>query len=382
MVAITPANVILPNPEVAEKSVRELANAVLADGVAVVSSAKRTTWAAESVPEVVLIDLEARRTSLRAGGVVRGVVDSGFYQWYFTLLDAARQRDRDRVCATLMSGPGTADWTMWQATSVGLVPGTRMPVDQEGPRPRRAAEFFSRQYTALYREPVSCTPLDAARFADSEDGFNIVRRVSEAAMSLAVWWPEARGALDILTTAVTLLEGQYLIGGSDLACYGTTFLNLKPEWSIICFADHLVHEAAHQALHAVGELSPPLRNPEMRTGSSPIRTDPRPLYGTLHATVVFSWLVELCHKALDHGLDPAAQEECNARLHRHLLGFVEGCEALEKDAQWSEAGQDLWDGLQTRRWELLAALGSPDPYWYERIPEDYEPPSALRRRRS
>ena len=113
-----------------------------------------------------------------------------------------------------------------------------------------------------------------------------------------------------------MLDGVPFVGGSDVACFGASFFSLAPEWSDLCYADHIVHEAAHQRFHAEFEVEPALVNPADVNWSSPIRSDPRPLEGSFHATFVFVRLAQFFERVVDS----CPSFDAMTRLHRHLLG--------------------------------------------------------------
>jgi hypothetical protein len=370
-------SIVLPSPSGAKKAVHDLAVTMLTDAINVISNVNSAGWTDVHNAQKNTSELKKLRESVVRSGTAKGIIDSGHYQWYFALLNAARSRDQDAVKKTNDAGPGTSSRDFWNAESVGMVRGTQIRLDQGGPRPRRAADYFNGYYSRLMSKSLSYHPIEPEEFVNGRNGRILADKLGLGIELLASCWPTGRQTLEEVTQSITLLEGRILVGGSDLACFGTTFLNMQSNWSSLCCADHLIHEAAHQSLHAFSEVTPILRNPSIMTTSSPIRADARPLNGTLHATVVFSWLVELCTKVEKLVVEKSLEYERKARLHRHLLGFFQGCDALEQDAEWTDQGRLVWVELTARRSMLIEKLGLPDPQWYEQVPSDYERPSSI-----
>jgi HEXXH motif-containing protein len=215
--------------------------------------------------------------------------------------------------------------------------------------------------------------LTVAAGAD-EDTLTLIRNYDAGLRLIEEVLPEQAAEIDTLTEYVVPLRGRHFVGGSDIVLFGASFLCLEPTWSPLCFADHLTHEATHQLLHAKQEVHPLLLNRDQTGLSSPIRTDPRPLYGTYHATFVFLRLARLMAAVLR---SPAAQwhEEAEIRFHRHLLGLLQGLAIIEEHGVYSPEGRQELDGwIETAR-ELVALAGLPDPKLYNRLDWDYDQPN-------
>ncbi|MGQ0826374.1 MAG: aKG-HExxH-type peptide beta-hydroxylase [Actinomycetota bacterium] len=252
----------------------------------------------------------------------------------------------------------------WIAPAGGAAIGIRdttAPVQYE-------IDKYSERTSALAGYDVELRLLDHA----SEDGCAVLRGLQEAIQLVHEIQPEAASEIQILTEYVVPLDGRQFVGGSDIFLFGATFLKLEPAWSTLCYADHLVHEAAHQLLHAVQEVEPLLLNRDQIGQPSPIRTDSRPLYGTFHATFVFLRLCLLMEATLDRGPSEFA-EEAEIRLHRHLLGLRQGLQIIFEHGSLSTTGAAAlahWTSIAN---DLTTRFGSPDPRCYEQLDWDYEP---------
>jgi HEXXH motif-containing protein len=190
-------------------------------------------------------------------------------------------------------------------------------------------------------------------------GLDVIRRC----------WPELYDETCALTNHFTLIRGAPFIGGSSIACLGVSFFKLLPEWSDVCFADHIVHEAAHQRLHVEFEVEPALSNGAFVGAVSPIRRDPRPLYGVLHATFVFLRLSLFFERVIEVEYSPEAER----RLHRHVLGLYTGLEQLDRYGEWNPRGVALFDSMYAVADRLRRKIPIPDAALYSDLGPDYEP---------
>jgi HEXXH motif-containing protein len=186
-------------------------------------------------------------------------------------------------------------------------------------------------------------------------------------------WPELYDEICSLTDHFTLIRGEPFIGGSAISCLGVSFFKLLPEWSDVCFADHIIHEAAHQRLHVEFEVEPALVNGSFIGSASPIRRDPRPLHGVLHATFVFLRLSLFFERAVEVEHSPEAER----RLHRHVLGLYSGIEQLDRYGEWNPRGAALFAAIREVADRLRRKIPAPDPALYSDLGPDYEPVSAL-----
>lgn len=184
--------------------------------------------------------------------------------------------------------------------------------------------------------------------------------------------PEHAAEVDAVTEYVVPLLGRHFVGGSDITLFGASYLRLDPAWSPLSFADHVLHEAAHQLMHACQEAQPLLLNRDEIGAHSPIRSDPRPLYGTFHATFVFLRLAQFMAGVLESG--PAeAHDEARLRLHRHLVGLLQGLEILRVSGKFSEEGLAETAGWVEEARRLSAVDGPPRPELYLALDWDYDP---------
>jgi HEXXH motif-containing protein len=245
----------------------------------------------------------------------------------------------------------------WYARIAGWgVRGHTAPIDAE-------VSKYEERISKIAGEPAGLAVLDR------EPAQPIVRGLTAAATLLRDVAPEVAGEIAAVTEYVVPLRGDHFVGGSDIYLYGASFLRLESGWTPLCFADHLVHEAAHQLMHAEHELRPLLLNRDYVGAPSPIRTDPRPLYGTFHATFVFARLASFMDAFLARHPGSA---EAELRLHRHLLGLLQGLHILEEHGALSNLGDQEMESWRELAAKLVARHGMPQPGLYLQLTWDYD----------
>lgn len=267
---------------------------------------------------------------------------------------------------------GQLAWSELVRSATFAVPGSPITFWQASPVLDRIVAAYQRDLARIHVDarrfqvlaPQELLDGLLAAYADSfSGGLELIRRC----------WPELYDEVCVLTDHFTLIRGEPFIGGSAISCLGVSFFKLLPEWSDVCFADHIIHEAAHQRLHVEFEVEPALANGAFVGPASPIRRDPRPLHGVLHATFVFLRLSRFFERVVEVEHSPEAER----RLHRHVLGLYSGLEQLERHGEWNPRGAALFASMREVADELRRKIPAPDPALYSDLGPDYEPVSAL-----
>jgi HEXXH motif-containing protein len=73
---------------------------------------------------------------------------------------------------------------------------------------------------------------------------------------------------------------------------------------------------------------------------SPLRSDPRPMDGVVHATYVTARMYYAATRLLQSGLlTEEEMHEARERIERNARGYAEGVAVVEANARWTEAGE-------------------------------------------
>ncbi|MEM6559222.1 MAG: HEXXH motif-containing putative peptide modification protein [Myxococcota bacterium] len=159
-------------------------------------------------------------------------------------------------------------------------------------------------------------------------------------------WPEASHEIASTVRRCVFVESEGTLGAADFTFHGTVFIRSGIASRGVGFMlEELVHEAAHIYLNALFTLYAPLYlNPEsQKIEGTPLRPDPRPMFGLLHQVFVLRRLVELYDRIEKYGaLAP------EARPHRETLqsALADGQRVLRRHARPSPHGEALFESLQ------------------------------------
>jgi hypothetical protein len=151
---------------------------------------------------------------------------------------------------------------------------------------------------ALAQIPARPNRVIDVRVADWADAERAVFR--GAAALLAESWPQMLAELTVCIRQVALLRGYGITGFSDFAVQGAVFVNAErcetrdglP--STLRLAENLVHEGTHTRCYSAA-----LDEPFLGAGragvqvATPLRADPRPLFGLFQQLVVLCRCAEL-----------------------------------------------------------------------------------------
>ncbi|WP_086665692.1 aKG-HExxH-type peptide beta-hydroxylase [Lentzea kentuckyensis] len=201
----------------------------------------------------------------------------------------------------------------------------------------RSAEFDD----PAHRVPAAIAPIPGAEFSR-------LREIIESVLAtLKVAAPVAHDDITELVSDIGVFRGRPVRGASAPAFFGCVLVREADEdiapW--IWFADHLTHEAAHHRLYTA-IVDDPLVVDD-RTVTSPVRKDPRPLSGVVHALYVETKLIDTFRR-LQSADVPVSQAELADKLAEFTLLHQQCVEVISehRDAL-TQGGRDLLDYCAT-----------------------------------
>ena len=133
---------------------------------------------------------------------------------------------------------------------------------------------------------------------------------------------------------------------------GTVYLTLHP--SVMIMAEAVIHEFQHNKFNVSAYHTDYLANAFHPLYKSPIRPDPRPLWGIILAVHAFLPVAELYRRMRDGGHPWAAQPDFERRMSELDLKNHEGMEMLRAHAQFTAAGRAMFDELEALEHRHLA----------------------------
>jgi len=133
---------------------------------------------------------------------------------------------------------------------------------------------------------------------------------------------------------------------------GTVYLTLHP--SVMIMAEAVIHEFQHNKFNVSAYHAAYVSNAFEPLYKSPIRPDPRPLWGIILAVHAFLPVAELYRRMRDAGHEWAAQPDFERRMSELDLKNHEGMNMLRAHAQFTAAGRALFDELEALERRHLA----------------------------
>jgi hypothetical protein len=133
-------------------------------------------------------------------------------------------------------------------------------------------------------------------------------------------------------------------GVTSLMVWGASFANIElygTRWDAVQF---LVHEITHALLFGLSYDEPLVLNSAADSFKSPLRTDPRPMDGIFHATLVCGRLAAFNRGWVDNGItDAADRERSKAAAAKNACLFHDGLATIYQHAILSDLGRRLID---------------------------------------
>lgn len=133
---------------------------------------------------------------------------------------------------------------------------------------------------------------------------------------------------------------------------GTIYVTLHP--SVMIMTEALIHEFQHNKFNVSAYNAEYLSNAFHPLYKSPVRPDPRPLWGILLAVHAFLPVAELYRRMRDGGHAWAARPDFERRMSELDLKNHEGMEMLRAHARFTPAGRAMFDELEALEQRHLA----------------------------
>jgi HEXXH motif-containing protein len=147
-------------------------------------------------------------------------------------------------------------------------------------------------------------------------------------------------------------DDQRHLSASYREAVGTAYLTLHP--NVMTMTEAVVHEFQHNKLNVASYETDFLENAFEPLYPSPVRPDPRPLWGILLAVHAFLPVAELYRRMRDGGHPLASQSGFDERLSDIDLKNHEGMEMLRAHARFTAPGRALFGDLEALEQRHLA----------------------------
>ncbi|ASQ97543.1 HEXXH motif-containing putative peptide modification protein [Streptomyces sp. 11-1-2] len=158
-------------------------------------------------------------------------------------------------------------------------------------------------------------------------------------------WPEAALETDLLIRVIVYVQGGAFRSATLRQTFGAIYLGASSVESTPAAFEALLHETGHHALYLRNFFATFVTNGDVVI-SHPLRPDPRPVAGAVHAAHV---LARMAYGLTRWAAEPMAPPEVTARRDDALRRLRGTITALEPAAEWTDEGRRYFDGLL--RWE-------------------------------
>ena len=184
--------------------------------------------------------------------------------------------------------------------------------------------------------------------------FSLCKREVEEGLSLLQladphWHDEIRNLLPMVVAGSGPLDTANMFNGaSTFFFWGGCLVNAQVRRSPVSIIDLLVHESSHLLLFGLSADGALLSNGGEERYTSPLRADPRPIDGILHAVFVATRVhLSLC-RLLDSGYLTKDNEKRAAERRKHNARSARvGLEVLIENARPTELGDGVLSSLRT-----------------------------------
>lgn len=168
-------------------------------------------------------------------------------------------------------------------------------------------DAVSRSYRRTYGSEV-----DFKVSCDKEFGTS-VKTAETALRRLKAVDPDSWREMMIYVSDVFVVHSMTMNASTSVCALGIIRIShLKPEQSWGRYFENLVHETAHQHLNHIFLVDKLIENEDSGLYSSPLRREPRPLSGILHALFVLARTIRAQNRLISHPSYDAVRDQINS----------------------------------------------------------------------
>jgi HEXXH motif-containing protein len=175
--------------------------------------------------------------------------------------------------------------------------------------------------------------------------------LAEAESLLAAGAPEIAAEIAELVRQTIIVQSRptaefplVFDGASTFYLWGAVFLNVERLPTRVALAEALVHEVGHCHLFGITLGAPLVENPASERYESPLREDPRPMDGVVHAAYVLARMMYCLDRLIASDvLTPEETDAAMAALHRDRRLFDEGLVIIDRSARFTPTGEAVFN---------------------------------------
>lgn len=257
------------------------------------------------------------------------VFHSDIFGWYFAILRQIQKEDHRAVlqaAADWRKAFNSAQESRARALSNSWVFGATVDVaagEQGNDALMRAVEA-KKISTGLDAHITPVTEFSGAKLENIRAAFALIDEI----------WPEALAEIRETLQRIYFFDSQDFISFTDFDTHGAVFIRQDFIDDPCRLAEEILHESSHIHLNTILAVTPLFLNTSDERYTSPLRADPRPMYGVFHQMYVLSRLAHFCGLMADR--EPYASK---ATLYRSQLR--DAAVVVRNHGRLTEAGAEL-----------------------------------------
>ena len=193
----------------------------------------------------------------------------------------------------------------------------------------------------LLPEDIAASEPASADFAAAEE------RIGRAMDLLDRGFPEMAAEIRALLFEVVIAAGPTergaitFDGSSSYMLWGAVMLNALGQTNVLDTAQALAHESGHNLLFGLCANGPLIDNDDEESFAHPLRQDPRPMDGVVHAAYVTARMHQTVERLLESGaLDEAQRDAAEKDIELHRRNFAAADEVIRGAALLTPVGAE------------------------------------------
>jgi hypothetical protein len=240
--------------------------------------------------------------------------------------------EQNNITAVRQAATALEDPTLWRVTE--LEPQKLQDL------PPLCQELF---LEALNRE----SPVDVEILPFHEELYLKNQQLLDQALDLILAAaPDIYGELTVWTSGYLFIRANHIKAGSSFDFSGMIYLEQTAVQTLVDMIDFVVHESAHQYLHAISAQDPMLLNEPDERYTAPFRTDMRPVFGIYHAVLVLARILHVFKRILALDVlspqDRAMMEERQALFEKR---YESSWNLVIEKGKFTTLGKSFWDTI-------------------------------------
>ena len=180
-----------------------------------------------------------------------------------------------------------------------------------------------------------------------------ISRIHAAFDLLDRGFPEMADEVRALLSEIVLAAGSTdpkaltFDGVSAYMLWGAVLLNARGQTNVLDTAQALAHESGHNLLFGYCNSGPLIENEDDELFSSPLRQDPRPMDGVVHATYVTARMHQtVCRLLAADVLDAEQVEAAGKDVELHRRNFDSGDAVVKSGAKLTPLGREIMESAR------------------------------------